>query len=194
MITIYRLQSSVKHLGLILCAALFATSAAFAANTIDLSTVKPDAENVIHVKNNDILTGTLDGANRPYKVLIDESAGTEPTTVTLDGVTIDGTDDSAYPWAGITCEGDCNIVLADGSENKIKGFYRIYPGIHIPAGKTLTIGGEGKLDASSNDFGAGIGGGHNISFGNIVIEGGIITATGGYMMPQASVLDITKEH
>ena len=179
MFTIYRLQSSVKHLGLILCAALFATSAAFAANTIDLSTVEPDAENVIHVKNNDILTGELDGANRPYKVLIDESAGTEPTTVTLDGVTINGTNDEAYPWAGITCEGDCNIVLAEGSENKVKGFYSIYPGIHVPEGKTLTISGEGELDASSNGFGAGIGGGYNISSGNIVIDGGVINATGG---------------
>ena len=179
MFTIYRLQSSVKHLGLILCAALFATSAAFAANTIDLSTVEPDAENVIHVKNNDILTGELDGANRPYKVLIDESAGTEPTTVTLDGVTINGTNDEAYPWAGITCEGDCNIVLAEGSENKVKGFYSIYPGIHVPEGKTLTISGEGELDASSNGFGAGIGGGYNISSGNIVIDGGVINAMGG---------------
>ncbi len=179
MFTIYRLQSSVKHLGLILCAALFATSAAFAANTIDLSTVEPDAENVIHVKNNDILTGELDGQNRPYKVLIDESAGTEPTTVTLDGVNIKGTNNKACPWAGITCEGDCNIVLAEGSENKVKGFYSGYPGIHIPEDKTLTISGEGELDASSNAFGAGIGGGDNISFGNIVIEGGVINAMGG---------------
>ena len=57
-----------------------------------------------------------------------------------------------------------------------------------PAWATLTIKGEtegtGKLIASSNGDGAGIGGGDGISStakncGNIVIQGGVITATGG---------------
>ena len=67
----------------------------------------------------------------------------------------------------------------------MKGFYQNYPGIHVPENKTLTIKGEtagtGKLTASSNGYGAGIGGGYSssINCGNIVIEGGVITANGG---------------
>ena len=49
----------------------------------------------------------------------------------------------------------------------------------VPEGSTLTIQGEGALDASSNGAGAGIGGGNGIACGNIVIAGGVITATGG---------------
>ena len=61
---------------------------------------------------------------------------------------------------------------------------RYYPGIYVPKDNTLTIqGSTGKLNASSNITGAGIGGGYihqgNITSGNILIKGGIITATGG---------------
>ena len=45
--------------------------------------------------------------------------------------------------------------------------------------KKLTIRGTGSLTASSNGFGAGIGGGNGISCGDIRIEGGTIKATGG---------------
>lgn len=61
----------------------------------------------------------------------------------------------------------------------MKGFESGYPGIYVPSGKTLTIQGNGSLNASSNGYAAGIGGGWTISCGNIVIEGGNITATGG---------------
>ena len=68
----------------------------------------------------------------------------------------------------------------------MKGFHNTYPGIQPgPTGTTLTIKGEkegtGKLDAVTNGYGAGIGA-SSVSgtfVGNIVIEGGIITATGG---------------
>jgi hypothetical protein len=61
----------------------------------------------------------------------------------------------------------------------VKGFLEDYPGIHVPSGSTLTIQGSGSLTASSNGYGAGIGGGYNISCGNITIQGGTIEATGG---------------
>lgn len=101
-------------------------------------------------------------------------------TVTLNNVTINGTNGFDYKWAGITCVGDATIILKDGSENTVKGFYEDYPGIFVPSGKTLTIKGSGSLTASSNGYGAGIGGGFGISCGNIEIQGGIITATGGW--------------
>lgn len=123
------------------------------------------------VQNGEVLTGKLAGN---YKISIAEGA-----TVTLNGVTIDGVNDENYEWAGITCEGNCNIILAGDSKNSVKGFYDEYPGIYVPLGKTLTISGTGSLEASSNGYGAGIGGGWRKSAGNIVINGGAITAMGG---------------
>ena len=73
--------------------------------------------------------------------------------------------------------GDAKIVL-DGT-NTVKGGYEDYPGVFVPVGKTLTIDGTGSLNASSNGYGCGIGGGFNIAAGNIVINGGTIIATGG---------------
>ena len=115
------------------------------------------------------LTGTL-GAN--VKISIADGA-----TVALNNVTINGTNDSNYGWAGITCEGNATIILS--GTNTVKGFYEDYPGIQAAAGKTLIIKSIGSLTASSNGYGAGIGGGYKIDCGNIEIQGGTITATGG---------------
>ncbi len=120
-------------------------------------------------QNGDILTGTL-GSN--VKISIANGA-----SVTLKDVTINGENNDSYKWAGITCLGDATITL-EGT-NTVKGFYEDYPGIHVPEGKTLTIQGEGSLNASDNGYSAGIGGGDNLSCGNIVINGGTVTATGG---------------
>ena len=138
------------------------------------------------VKNGETLTGTLNGETQPYKITIAAGA-----TVTLDGVTITGKTNPRYKWAGITCLGDATIILKDGSKNTVKGFYEDYPGIQAGlVGKTLIIKGEtkgtGSLDASPYDggtehsYGAGIGGGLDISCGDINIQGGVITVTGGY--------------
>ena len=119
--------------------------------------------------------GTL-GAN--VKISIADGA-----TVTLDGVTINGVNSLDYQWAGITCEGAATIILKDGKTNTVTGFHTNYPGIQAgPTGTTLTIKGEtagtGKLTASSNGNGAGIGGKMSMDCGNIEIQGGVITATG----------------
>ena len=120
-------------------------------------------------KDGDILVGQLE---RQVKISVADGA-----TVTLSNVTIKGNNWAFCPWAGLTCEGDATIIL-EGS-NSVRGFYENYPGIHVEGGKTLTIKGSGSLDASSNGWGAGIGGGWHLHCGNIVIEGGTITATGG---------------
>jgi len=157
----------------------------------DLSKLKSDF--VAH--DGDVLYGTLDGETQPYKISIANNA-----TVTLNGASIngvrgrrEGSTNIFYRWAGITCLGNCRILLADGSENAVTGFYENYPGIYIPEGYTLTIGGRGKIDVrSGSDFftydnkeyndasAAAIGGGYGMSCGNIVIESGDITATGGH--------------
>ena len=150
--------------------------------TVNLATIDADYTAL----DGQILTGTLEGSTQPYKISIADGAA-----VTLDGVTINGVNDgNNYPWAGINCEGDATIILKNGSTNVVKGFRRHWPGIYIAENKTLTIqGNTGTLAASpfdgggsSGSFGAGIGGGgysSGPSCGNIVIEGGIITATGG---------------
>lgn len=139
---------------------------------VDLSTLTAD----FVAKDGVVLTGVLGGN---YKISIADGA-----TVTLDGVTINGVNSSDCKWAGINCPGDATIILKDGKENTVKGFYTDYPGLWIAPGKTLTIKGEtegtGTLDASSNGQGAGIGAGlGGINCGDIIIEGGNITATGG---------------
>ena len=120
-------------------------------------------------KNGDILTGELKGN---YQISVADGA-----TVYLKDVNISGTNNDKYQWAGITCQGDATIILEDS--NTVKGFYENYPGIHIASDQTLTIKGSGSLIATSNGYGAGIGGGNSIDCGNIVIEGGSINATGG---------------
>ena len=151
-------------------------------NVLDLSTVTSDTT----VQNGCTLTGTL-GAN--VKISIADGA-----TVTLNGVTINGENNSAYQWAGLTCLGDATIYL--NGTNTVKGFYKNYPGIlaaHRPdatpglepsspgyvADYTLTIRGIGTLNASENGYAAGIGGGVEDDCGNICIEGGVINAIGG---------------
>ena len=120
----------------------------------------------------DTLTGVL-----AHNVKISIADG---STVTLNNASINanGTWTNGY-YGGITCNGDATIILKDGSTNSVKGFYRYYPGINVPKGKTLTIKGTGSLTASSNGWGAGIGAGWGIECGNIIIESGIIIATGG---------------
>lgn len=121
----------------------------------------------IVLNDGDKATGILSGN---YKVSIADGA-----TVTLDGVTIDGSNNEACKWAGITCLGNATIILV--GTNNVKGFYENYPGIYVPTDKTLTIRGTGSLTATSNRFGAGIGGGYEINCGNIMIESGTIKAT-----------------
>ena len=132
---------------------------------IDLSALTEDYE----AKDGDTLTGTL-GEN--VKISVADGA-----KVTLKDVTINGVHDENYQWAGITCNGDAKLILE--GENNVKGFYEDYPGIFVPVDKTLTIDGTGSLYASSNGYGAGIGGGYEINCGNIIIEGGTVSAEGG---------------
>ena len=142
-----------------------------ASKTIDLASLPLN----FVAQDGDVLTGTLGG---DYKISIAADA-----TVTLSDVTINGTDEYDYKWAGLTCEGNATIILKDGTTNTVKGFFLFYPGVFVPSGSTLTIKGEtlgtGSLDASSNGLGAGIGGGLSINCGNIIISGGTVTATGG---------------
>ena len=138
----------------------------------DLSTITENYE----AKNGETLTGTL-ASN--VKISIADGA-----TVTLKNVNITNLGNNCN-WAGINCPGDATLVLEGTNEVCAgRGEYGLiyYPGIWIAPNKTLTIQGAGNLTANSNItylYGAGIGGGFSISCGNIVINSGNITATGG---------------
>ena len=131
------------------------------ASFTDLSTIIANYT----AADGETLYGTLAGN---YKISIAAGA-----TVMLKDVTIDGSGN----YAGINCMGDATIIL-DGTNN-VKGYSSDYPGIYVPRYKTLTILGTGSLTAIGNGCGAGIGGRSDAYSGNIVIEGGTITATGG---------------
>ena len=136
-----------------------------ASNIINLSELTADCE----AKDGAILMGTT----LTYKVTIAAGA-----TVTLDNANISG---GSYC---IRCLGNATIVLKDGTTNTLTSTSQDYPALWAgDAGTTLTIqGNTGKLNVTSGDFCAGIGGGfYNTSStcGNIRIEGGDITVQGG---------------
>lgn len=137
-----------------------------------------DETGEVTLKNNDILTGT-GGANTHVTIA-------DGATIWLNGVTLVNTSGTANNWAGLTCAGDATINLVDGTTNTVHGFHSRYPGIEWPKNKTLTIDGDtGSLTASCYDVdteaAAGIGSGTAFGHsqcGNIVINGGHITAIG----------------
>ncbi len=156
------------------------------------------------IQNGEIVTGKL---GSKVQISIADDA-----TVTLSGITIEGEDNEAYSWAGLTCLGNATIVLADGTENTVGKFYQYFPGIFIPENKTLTIEGSGTLNVSTSDIhsdkegAAGIGGHKSANSGNIVIKGGIINAkanawapgigcghgkSGGYIRIEGGVVNAT---
>ena len=159
--------------------ALFAATAPFAA-TVDLSTLTGNYT----AQDGDVLTGSL---QNKIKISIANDA-----KVTLSDATINGSNSKDCPWAGLTCLGNCTVVLK--GSNSVKGFYDEFPGIQAAKNEgagdeyTLVIEGNGSLDARSSGYGAGIGGGYSDNndaefgkknCGDIIIRGGIVTATGG---------------
>ena len=130
-------------------------------NPTNLADINIDYE----IQDGEIVTGTL---SKKVKISIAPGA-----TITLSGITILGEDNNLYQWAGLSCLGDATIILAEGTENTVQGFFYQYPGIYIPKDHTLIIDGSGTLNARCNmSLGAaGIGGGRRIDNGNIIIRG-----------------------
>ena len=122
----------------------------------------------VTLNDGDIVTGT-GGENTQLKIA-------DGATVTLAGVT--NKDFTTGYRTGIECQGSATIILADGSTNTFKGHWE-RAAVYIPSGNTLSIRGGGTLIADNNGAnGAGIGGSFQQDCGNIVIEGGNITAKG----------------
>ena len=138
------------------------------ANVVMLSS--SSGEILLH--DGEILTGT-GGGDTHVKIA-------DGATVTLGGASITSiTNDLNHMWAGLSCLGDAVIVLDEGTTNAIMGGLD-HPGIHVPQNHTLTLQGNGTLNATGGAWAAGIGSSYYASHcGNITINGGIVTATGG---------------
>lgn len=136
----------------------------------DLSAITEDYT----AKGGETLTGTL---SENVKLSVADGA-----TVTLSNVTVEGSYSNYNEHPGINCLGDATIILT--GENTVTGTHN-GSGIYVPQNKTLKIKGSGSLTARSSDSkgsGAGIGAYYSgYACGNIWIQGGTITATGGEM-------------
>ena len=149
-------MKSFKFLAMLLFTAL--VSSAWATNKTLSGSESYTAQ------NGDVLTGLTSGT-----VTIANGA-----KITLSDVTISG---------GIVCSGTAEITLV--GTNSVSGATNM-AGIQVGgSGTTLTIKGNGSLTANGADNSAGIGLSSawdvNATGGDIVIEGGNITATGNGM-------------
>ena len=108
--------------------------------------------------------------------------------LTLKDVKIDVSDTGdQYDWdqkgkAALSVQGKGNVEIELDGDNELKsGTQRA--GLEKTSTGTLTLkddNKDGSLKATGGDSGAGIGGGVNGSGENITINGGSVTATGGY--------------
>lgn len=156
---------------------------------VDLSFLTANYE----AQDGEILVNALTG---DYKVSIADGA-----SITLRNATIACLSDRAC-FAGLTCSGDAtinlvgnNYIMAGGGADDWDYYvqsYGYYPGIYVKPSKTMTIQGDGVLDAWTYTemfmgnlmYGssAAIGGGSygaDSNCGTIVIKSGTINAYGG---------------
>ena len=141
-----------------------------------------------------ITISMANGATTPTsdRIVIAQNA---TATITLNNVYITPTDagtSDGYSGIDLGNGATLNLTLSDDSTNEINGGTSTTglpgPGIHLPAGSTLTINGSGSLEvhgASGNTKGSvGIGGMGSSSYaggacGNVLILGGTIKVHGG---------------
>ena len=124
---------------------------------------------------------TPDATTRVDRIAVPSSNAT-PANVTLAGVKIDASGDADGNGCAFAIEpgASASITLAEGSVNSLASGNK-RAGLEVPDGASVSIGGEGSLEAKcesskDNALGAGIGGGGGDSAGNIEITGGTVTA------------------
>ena len=142
---------------------------AWSEKVVDLSELSIYNNNNTYVaKYGDVLTGSLP---KYRSVSIANGA-----TVTLRNVRIQ-TDFVTTDWKPcLECGNNVTIILEEGSENVIWSY--LQPGIKVGTQNTIKIKGSGelKIGVYGSCWYPGIGGDN---CGNIVIEGGTITTSGG---------------
>ncbi|SMP53613.1 hypothetical protein SAMN05720465_2198 [Fibrobacter sp. UWB10] len=157
--------------------ALFAASTSFAGKAYNISVV-PEVGEELLLKDGDVISGTIDGTKRKVRILVANNA-----KIMLSNAEVLGVNEGQFRSAGISCLGNCTLDLR--GKNIMKGYYESYPGVQVPEDKdgqkyTMTIEGDGSLEASSNGYGTGIGCNRYTNCGHLVIKGGKIKAVGGY--------------
>ncbi len=100
------------------------------------------------------------------------SSASAPVSITLSSVNISLTAEYA-DLPGFDIKGTSFVNLTLVGSNALK------PGLNLPEGTALTIGGDGSLYSTGIYDCAGIGGGNNISGGSIAINSGTVIATSG---------------
>ena len=166
----------MKNINYMICAVLIAASTSFAEMAIYNLAGIPDGMDEITLNNGDQITGTVNGSEVKCRILVAKDA-----KITLQNAQVLGAN-NGYESAGITCLGNCTIVLK--GRNVMRGYDQNFPGVQVANDEndqkyTLTIQGDGSLEASSSGKGAGIGCKDNTNCGHIVIKSGVIKATGG---------------
>ena len=152
----------------VLAITALALSAASAASTDDAPG---------YARNGQTLTGNFPSTG----ITIEAGA-----TVTFAGVYAEYSSDGKK--AAVACVGDATIILAPNTRNVASNFVTCSSAIYVPPGHTLTIKGEGYLEAVSvKEYCSAIGAcskwlgmdNNNGRCGNIVIAGGKVTAIAG---------------
>lgn len=120
--------------------------------------------------------GTLASGTTKKAVITVPSGVTAKITLNYVSINVNDTD---YACAfSVEANGTANITLSNMNA-LASGFTRA--GLEAPEHATVTIGGgDGdSLTVNGGNFGAGIGGGSGNGGGNIIINGGTVTANGG---------------
>ena len=125
------------------------------------------------------------GSSDDCYITIGSLMGTDPVYVTLSGVTMNNNNASTTPisFRASNSNNDGVILLEDGTINTITSSLYHIPAIRLPENstKTLTIeGNTGVLIANGGGDAPAIGAAANGSctYGNLIINGGVINATG----------------
>lgn len=127
-------------------------------STIDLSTASPGTV----IPSGALVKGTIKNDDYDNEMIFIASGA----IVTLSNVTIE----AKRP---IVCKGNAIIILADGTTNTLTASVGTALGAYYE--KTLTIRGNGTLNAKGGIYSPGIG---NYDYKEIIIEGGTINAQG----------------
>ena len=167
----------MKNICRVVSALLIAASTSFAEMAYNISVYPKDGEELL-LKDGDAISGTIDGTKRKVRILVANNA-----RIMLSDAVVLGVNKGQFMSAGIRCLGNCTLVLF--GKNIMKGYYEDFPGVQVADDidgqkYTMTIEGDGSLEASSNGYGTGIGCNRYTSCGHLVIKGGEIKAVGGF--------------
>ncbi len=198
-----KLTSALLTLALLVSVLPIGAAPAQAADTAGAFEVTGGTSGTDYSYSNGVLT-VNDGASITISMASEATKSTSDriviaqnatATITLNNVYITPTDagtSDGYSGIDLGNGATLNLTLSDDSTNEINGGTSTTglpgPGIHLPAGSTLTINGSGSLEvhgASGNTKGSvGIGGMGSSGYaggacGNVLILGGTIKVHGG---------------